>query len=81
MLPHGFEWVIHGRDLDLKLTGTTVALVVALDLGYGYRVQLSPHNIHRRTEFIHAKEQAVAYVEAWARRWQDRLRRLESGQA
>lgn len=74
MLPDGFEWASHGRDLDLKLQGTTVAMIVALDLGYGHRVQLSPHNIHRRAEFIHEKERAVEYVEAWACKWESRLR-------
>lgn len=82
MPPDGFTWEPCGeRDLYLRLDGTTVAMIVALELGYGHRVQLSPHNIHRRTEFIHAKDQAVAYVEAWSRKWHDRLRRIEAGQA
>ncbi|MGH3711183.1 MAG: hypothetical protein ACRDRQ_24445 [Pseudonocardiaceae bacterium] len=75
MLPDGFAWEPHtGRDMSLKLNGKTVALLVALDLGYGFRLDINPDKRNRRTEFMQSKERATAYLEAWATKWEERLR-------
>ena len=75
MLPEGFAWVPHtGRDMSLKLEGQTVAILVALELGYGYRLDINPDKRNRRSEFMQSKERAIAYLEAWATKWQEQLR-------
>lgn len=75
MLPEGFAWVpFTGRDMSLKLDGKTVALLVALELGYGYRLDINPNKRNRRMKFMQSQERATAYLEAWATKWQEELR-------
>ena len=77
MLKEGFAWVYHkGRDMALKLDGKTVAILVALDLGYGFRLDINPDSRSRRSTFIRSKERAIDYLEAWATKWESRLRGL-----
>lgn len=75
MLPEGFAWQAGtGRNLSLKLHGKTVALLVALELGYGFRLEINPDSCSRRTVFMHSKEQSTQYLEAWATKWEARLK-------
>lgn len=75
MLPEGFAWLPHtGREMALKLDGKTVAILVALDLGYGFRLDINPDSRNRRTKFMHSKEHATEYLEAWAIKWEARLK-------
>lgn len=75
MLPDGFSWEPHtGRDMSLKLDGKTVAILVVLELGYGVRLDINPNKRNRRSHFMQSKDGATAYLEAWANRWEERLR-------
>jgi len=77
VLPEGFAWEpATGRDLSLKLNGKTVGLLVALDPGYGFRLDINPDSRSRRTIFMHSQERATHYLEAWATRWEARLKGL-----
>jgi hypothetical protein len=77
MLPEGFVWEHHpSRDMALKLDGKTVALLVALELGYGFRLDINPDSRSRRSVFMASKDRAKDYLEAWATKWELRLKKL-----
>lgn len=75
MLPEGFDWEQHtGPNMTLRLNGTPVALLIALELGYGFRLDINPDKRGRRSHFMQSKDGATAYLEAWANKWQEQLR-------
>lgn len=69
MLPAGFEWrpYIDGPALYL---GDRM-LAVSSRLEQGWRVDFV---LHRRSEFFAGEAEAIRYVTAWARKWENRIR-------
>lgn len=60
--------------MTLTLNDKTVAQLVALESGYGFRLDINPDKRNRRSHFMKSKDRAMAYLEAWANKWEERLR-------
>ena len=70
MLPEGFHWSRSYGTLWLDLHGRQLALCAALHNG---RVRVD-FVLQRRSEFFDSDAEAVRYVEAWARKWEAKIR-------
>ena len=71
--PPGFTWHPYVNGPALYFGKVAVAMIAALDSGR-CRVEINPSTPERRSEFFADEATAMAYVDAWARQWQDRLR-------
>lgn len=73
-LPDDFRWTGDDEHMTLKLGDQVVATVTALDNGYA-RICFHPDApIRLRYDFVAGMARGTARVEAWATRWEERLR-------
>lgn len=73
MLPDGFKWDDFCDGHRLVYGTRTLAHTTLLPNG-GCRATMNPGDLHRRTEFFDVYEAGQRYVEAWAMKWEARLR-------
>ena len=73
MLPDGFTWEGRGDGYRLRVGEQEIASMYPNANGT-WRVALNPNRAERRFQFLPNATAARAYVEAWARKWEDRLR-------
>jgi hypothetical protein len=79
MLPDGFEWRTWCNGPALTFGGQLVAMISAIPAGV--RVELNVGTNHLRHEFFDDESTGVRYCEAWANKWQDRIREEHTGRA
>lgn len=73
MLPEGFHWD-DGPAPRLLLDGHVIAVTAELPPGYGWRIDQNPNRTMRHSVFVRDRAAAIRYLEAWARKWELRLR-------
>jgi hypothetical protein len=71
-LPPGYRQP-HNADLWLFLGERQVAYITPLDNGR-FRAGINLHAPQFRFQFFQRQDRAIAYVEAWARKWDWQIR-------
>lgn len=79
MLPDGYQWRKWIEGLALYLGDVQVATVTPVT--GGTRTLVNANSVRMRYVFFDAEVAAVRYVEAWASKWDERLRAERAGRA
>ena len=72
-LPPGYRWQPHNDDLWLFLGERQIAYITPLDNGR-FRAAVNLARPQFRCLFFERQDRAVAYVEAWAGKWDRRIK-------
>lgn len=73
MLPENFHWHDYGDDRRLKFGARSLATLARLDSGR-CRACFHPDTLRMRYDFFDSVEIGTRYVEAWAHKWETKIR-------